>query len=370
MAVTGNNDYKKVLNNIKTSNIDANKNSIRYNEIDVLRGCACLSVLLYHYTYGFDNGLNQITEERLYFRFGYLGVDLFFTISGYAIYKSISNIEEAWLFIYKRVLRIYPTYWIAIMCTISMTYLFPVPFLPNRYSLNSICVNLSMLQSMYGVDNIDGVYWTLFVEIKFYMLIVVLLILRLKKYIEYICIMWIIICAIDLDFDYYKKDIINNYLIISNAPNFILGILYYKINEKKSRDEQLVYLLIFTTIIFETYKVYKNGNLFAEYIFIVISNLIFLLIALNTLKLPKLEIIRKIGIASYPLYLVHQNIGYIIMYHIQNRLIHNQILCIVAATIISLSISFIIYIKIEKPIMKINKRIEAYIRNIYINLSK
>ena len=43
------------------------KKSLRYQELDCLRGLAAISVVLFHFTYGYDNGVGVLSEERFYF---------------------------------------------------------------------------------------------------------------------------------------------------------------------------------------------------------------------------------------------------------------------------------------------------------------
>ncbi|HCW47481.1 MAG TPA: hypothetical protein DGH25_08930 [Erwiniaceae bacterium] len=68
----------------------------RVELIDYLRLIAALGVILFHYTFnGIDNGkitsITQIPELTQFTKFGYLGVELFFMISGYVIFFSAKN---------------------------------------------------------------------------------------------------------------------------------------------------------------------------------------------------------------------------------------------------------------------------------------
>nr|WP_275554988.1 acyltransferase family protein [Mixta sp. Marseille-Q2659] len=65
----------------------------RVELIDYLRLIAALGVILFHYTFnGIDNGkissISQIPALTQFTKFGYLGVELFFMISGYVIFFS------------------------------------------------------------------------------------------------------------------------------------------------------------------------------------------------------------------------------------------------------------------------------------------
>jgi len=151
----------------------------RINEVDLLRFLAALSVVFFHYCfrgYAADEmttmPLNQFASPSKY---GYLGVDLFFIISGFVILMSATS-GSAKRFIVSRMVRLYPAFWAC--CTV--TFLFTLIIGGERYgaTINQYIVNMSMLSDFVGVKAIDGAYWSLFVEMKFYFLVVLVLLLR------------------------------------------------------------------------------------------------------------------------------------------------------------------------------------------------
>jgi peptidoglycan/LPS O-acetylase OafA/YrhL len=63
----------------------------RLHEIDLLRICAAVSVMAYHYLFSaYAGGLSTLRfpNADVIARYGYLGVDLFFTISGFVVMLS------------------------------------------------------------------------------------------------------------------------------------------------------------------------------------------------------------------------------------------------------------------------------------------
>jgi peptidoglycan/LPS O-acetylase OafA/YrhL len=147
----------------------------RLLEIDLLRITAAVAVVLYHYTF---SGPLGYTSHSVAFpalssvtRYGYLGVDLFFTISGFVVLLSAWG-RRPHEFVISRIVRLYPAYWVAVTMTaiISITLshgLFKVT--PLKY-----LANLTMLNSLPNIANVDVVYWTLWAEIRFYLLVLVL----------------------------------------------------------------------------------------------------------------------------------------------------------------------------------------------------
>ena len=146
----------------------------RLYEIDLLRITAALSVVIYHYTFsGYARHLTSIAYPGLSVvtRYGYLGVDMFFTISGFVVLLSAWG-RRPHEFVISRIVRLYPAYWVAVTLTtivaITLSHgLFRVT--PIQY-----VANMTMLNAVAHIANIDVVYWTLYAEIRFYFLIFVL----------------------------------------------------------------------------------------------------------------------------------------------------------------------------------------------------
>ncbi|RZJ93005.1 MAG: acyltransferase, partial [Hymenobacter sp.] len=93
--------------------------STRYYEIDLLRFVAAAAVVLYHFAYrGYHaDHLSPVDYPVLgqVCKYGYLGVELFFLISGYVILHSAQGKSLGQFFV-SRVQRLYPAYWVA--CTL------------------------------------------------------------------------------------------------------------------------------------------------------------------------------------------------------------------------------------------------------------
>nr|BFE67102.1 hypothetical protein GCM10020092_004030 [Actinoplanes digitatis] len=63
--------------------------------------------------------------------------------------------------------RLYPAYWIAL--TLSVIVIAIWPSVRSISSWTDVAINYTMLQQGMGVPHVDGVYWTLFAELKFYL---------------------------------------------------------------------------------------------------------------------------------------------------------------------------------------------------------
>jgi peptidoglycan/LPS O-acetylase OafA/YrhL len=107
--------------------------------------------------------------------FGYLGVELFFVISGFVVLWSATG-RTTGAFARARVVRLYPEYWLSVPFTTVVFLL--TGTLESRVSLRDFALNMTMLPQYLGAPFIDGVYWTLGVEVKFYVLLGALIALR------------------------------------------------------------------------------------------------------------------------------------------------------------------------------------------------
>jgi peptidoglycan/LPS O-acetylase OafA/YrhL len=130
-----------------------------------------------------------------YFKYGYLGVDLFFIISGFVIAFSIKHLSLR-KFCYSRFKRLYPMYWICLLLTFIVSYFWGAP----RYhvTFTQLLANLTMVQKLWGQGDVDGAYWSLYVELKFYLIIALFLILnRFKKIsLDYLVYFWLLLSSL------------------------------------------------------------------------------------------------------------------------------------------------------------------------------
>src|SRR5262249_50776621 len=124
---------------------------------------------------------------------GFFGVHLFFVISGFVIVLTLKKTSHISHFIRKRFFRLYPAYWVALVITFVLVRFFP---LPDRVrSFHELLVNFTMIQHWLDVKHIDGVYWTLSLELAFYVWMAAIFGLRLgsEHKLKYILIGWMLL---------------------------------------------------------------------------------------------------------------------------------------------------------------------------------
>ncbi|MGX1368092.1 peptidoglycan/LPS O-acetylase OafA/YrhL [Streptomyces canus] len=170
----------------------------RLYAIDGIRLLAALMVAVHHYagTNRVDQPGNRIWDRPVsdimptVFRFasyGWIGVEIFFVISGFVICMSCWGRSPRQFFT-SRVIRLYPAYWFAIVFTTAV--LVALPGVWGRLRTRDILLNFTMLQSGSGVMNVDGVYWTLWSELRFYLLFLVVVWsgLTYRKVVVFCCV--------------------------------------------------------------------------------------------------------------------------------------------------------------------------------------
>lgn len=143
--------------------------------LDCLRLTAAIGVVLYHYTAFSGSESWGAPASEVFPRlsgitaYGALGVQLFFIISGFVILMSAYG-RSVGQFAASRISRLFPAYWTAV--TLAAILLLVIsPGSLNKVSWADAAVNLTMLQQAVNIPSLDGVYWTLWVELLFYVTI-------------------------------------------------------------------------------------------------------------------------------------------------------------------------------------------------------
>jgi peptidoglycan/LPS O-acetylase OafA/YrhL len=147
----------------------------RLAALDGLRFLAALGVLAYHFTArqtdAWGRDLAGVAPEVAGWAvYTSLGPELFFVISGFVILMTAwgRGVPDV---IGSRVGRLFPAYWVAVLATGALLlFVWPGKVVTGE----QVLVNLTLLQSLVDVGHVDGVYWTLWVELRFYLLVVLL----------------------------------------------------------------------------------------------------------------------------------------------------------------------------------------------------
>lgn len=283
------------------------KPASRFLELDALRGLAVLAVLLFHYSLRYREifGDNQ-QPFLLNFSYGYFGVHLFFIISGFVILMTIETTSKIRVFFFKRFARLYPVYWFSVLLTFAITSLVA---LPGRIeSRRVVLVNLTMFQGFLNIPDVDGAYWSLAMELAFYLLIALAAWLKWLKHAEIMGSIWLALAVLlQLTGITFQNPVLAVFKLFFRdyAAFFVLGMMFYKLHKQ---DHWRNHLIIGLCLAYETiFLGWLNAG--AMLLFIAI----FYLLVYGKLGFFKNRWLVYIGTISYSLYLVHQNLGYAII---------------------------------------------------------
>lgn len=156
-------------------------NSRRFQELDGLRGIAAVAVVISHFAGGYDSKFPDEVAAPWSMSWGAYGVQLFFLISGFVILMTARRARVAREFVVSRLSRLYPPYWLALAMTTVLVVGFAVPVGSGEPSLVMFLANLTMIQRWLLIPNMDEVYWTLAVEMQFYVVVFALLVLTRSR---------------------------------------------------------------------------------------------------------------------------------------------------------------------------------------------
>ncbi|MGW2683313.1 acyltransferase family protein [Streptomyces sp. NPDC001414] len=215
---------------------DTHDDRPRLAAIDGLRLLAALMVAAYHFLgtptphfwgrvelRAFAPFLHEIS------RYGWLGVEFFFLISGFVICMSCWGRTPA-QFTVSRIARLFPAYWCAVVLVVLLVL---VSRLGHRAAATSIdprtvLGNLTMAPGPLGLDPVDGVSWTLWVEARFYLLMAVLLAFALTyRRVVACCGCWLLASVIALEL---HAPLLDELLLPRYSGLFVAGILLHLIN--------------------------------------------------------------------------------------------------------------------------------------------
>jgi peptidoglycan/LPS O-acetylase OafA/YrhL len=291
----------------------------RINEIDLLRFIAALAVVFFHYTFrGYAADSMSIVPFPLlapYSKYGYLGVELFFMISGFVILMTASC-GSMRKFVISRFIRLYPAFWIS--CTITFILILAIGEPRYTATWSQYLINMTMTNEFFGVQSIDDTYWSLFIEIQFYAFICIALFFKKISKIQIYLTLWLIISIV---LQIFPNKLLNFLLIVNFSAYFIAGATYYLIwleGISLIRVGILIFswgLALFQLInslegFEDKYNTSMNSFVVAGIMTFFFIGMLFVALKL-TGPLGKKQWILAGGL-TYPLYLLHANIGFMI----------------------------------------------------------
>ncbi|MGC5049174.1 acyltransferase family protein [Micrococcus porci] len=293
----------------------------RFRELDGLRGIAALAVVFSHYTGAHNSHYPQDPAAFHDAAWGAAGVQLFF-ISGFVIFMSARRADRPSDFAISRAARLYPPYWISLVFAVVLLLLHPVPGFP--FTWGQALVNLTMVQRWVGVDNVVDVYWTLAVEMQFYVIILILLYLtrcRLSDRVvlwgslAWSVISWAVVLftaphvGSDPQRDPLWVKLLNNATVAEYAPLFVLGMALYIARQTGQHRGWVAAAAV--SAVGSTFVMRGMPLALEVLVVVLLAVTVMLRERTSVLLLPPIQWYGKI---SYSLYILHAIPGYILIH--------------------------------------------------------
>jgi len=297
----------------------------RLQALDLLRLVAVLGVVLFHYGFrgpaGADVAAAALPELSSFARYGFLGVPVFFVISGFVIAYSAEG-RTATGFAIARFARIYPCFIFCMTLTfVAVLLLGPPHFFttPAQWAANLLLASPALRQPY-----MDSAYWSLVVEATFYGWVAILIAAGVfRKRIDIVILLWLCISILnELTVDSRAVEVV---FLADDSGFFATGILIYEFYRGR-RDATLRALLALSiaTAIFQAIHNLgwlrgRTGEPFDDCVVAAICLLSILIIMgatrIRSLPIPASAVL-AIGGMTYPMYLLHQQLGYTVFYRI------------------------------------------------------
>lgn len=305
----------------QTNTLAANEHQ-RNGLLDLLRFAAALMLVIYHFLYrgareggyldySFGAAGDSVT-------LGYLGVNLFFMISGFVIIWSATG-RDWYGFSISRLARLYPAHLAAMTLTfLVMTWWAEAPFTTSGFQW---LANLTMVAPVFGASFMDGAYWSIVIELIFYAWVVIGLFTgALPRHTDGAVAVWMAL-------------IVANNMIIGSRPvellflteygaYFALGAMVWRISSQGGSRLRLFLAGLALVMTFHTAEVQRLDVIArlgeaSTALTVALANAgiisLFMLAATLGRHVKAGPWALALGGISYPLYLVHQNAGYILI---------------------------------------------------------
>ncbi len=329
--------------------------SISYRpELDGIRGLAIIIIVFHHFDYV---GMHYFGGR------GFLGVDIFFVLSGFLITQILLNYrtqgKKLRSFYLRRVARLYP---ILLLSTLGLSYYLrnDYQFLDRAPAIRSILY----IKNFWPWGGVFGPMWSLSAEEQFYLIFPVVLLVGLKllkaKKLSIVLSLWLAaIWGVALinsapDFNFNSDGIFN---LVVFRPSIILVGSLIALNREKL--EELVQRFSYPTLVlFISLTYFAFTTQFPPLAGIATGLLILLLSeALGEKFLPS-KILRRIlgfkllawvGLLSYSIYIWHLPMIFFATDHFTIQAITNIPLFLLKL----LAVAILSFYLIERPILKL-----------------
>ncbi|MEU8234422.1 acyltransferase [Actinoplanes sp. NPDC048967] len=329
--------------------------------LDGLRLLCALAVAFHHLGMAWSvDGVRPTTaylpqEVNSVLIYGFLGVEMFFMISGFVICMSGWD-RTPRDFLASRAARLLPAFWACVLITTAVMTFLPltdgIP-LPHGLSAADIAVNLTMLAKPLNVPYVDTVYWTLWYELRFYALFAILVLIGpTRRRVITIGAGWLVLSVL-----VPVEAPLAELVMPEFAPYFVAGITIYLI--RRHGPALPLWALLAAAWALSLFRV-RERVLFTNpgfpvpvwpaWLLITLAYIVLLAIALGVTDRWSWRWLAVAGAISYPLYLLHPRIGYTMIRYAYDRTGVPVPALIITAVAILIVAAWLVHRLIERPV--------------------
>lgn len=320
--------------------LTAHKNAF----IEQIRGIAILLVLAFHYTDRIPPGvMGSEASPLILFEHGSIGVYIFFVLSGFLIAKTMQNSATLSEFYGKRLSRIWPLFIVSNVIVFLWVLALPTPVVPEGVrdfdvtgrSVSDL-IGTSFFLKDFGFEWIDGVHWSILVELKYYFIVGLFAAAFRHRYTDAFTLAALAIGAVEFlaivnDFGLVNK-VLHGLLISQYLVFFAVGMRMYQ------TKYDLLMLACICLIVAQMMQAAMNNpdfNLDALLLFCVF----FAVFLVFDMYAASGRICQFFGHYSYSIYLFHQAIGLSIILMLTPALGIDLAILIALVAVVALSVA-------------------------------
>ncbi|AGZ40939.1 acyltransferase family protein [Actinoplanes friuliensis] len=289
--------------------------------------------------------------------YGFMGVEVFFLISGFVILMSGwgRTVRD---FAASRAARLYPAFWAGVLITAVVSAVLPIsgglPFtsLPTG---PDVLLNLTMLAEPLNRPMVDPVYWTLWTEFRFYLIVACLLAAGVTdRRMKVFGAVWLAAAVL---MPAFPGALLDEVVMAEFAPYFIAGMVMYLL--RRNRSDRWLWALLAACWLVSLHHVHvraldlKPGFAVPAWPAPVLLTLVYavlLAIALGVTDRVNWRWLGTAGALTYPFYLIHQRVGYSLIRTMHTRTDLPAPVLIGGAVLVLLVAAWLVHRWVERPL--------------------
>ncbi|RXT46364.1 hypothetical protein B6S44_26495 [Bosea sp. Tri-44] len=345
----------------------------RYANLDALRAIAALAVMVEHMfgdllrqvpsATGPMSTLAQALVQNL--SLGRFGVALFFLISGFVVPFSIGGERPLRHFAVSRLFRLYPALWLALAVLATTAWL-----AGDAPRTATVLANLTMAPPLFSQPWLSPIHWTLFIELLFYVLVALLFFAGTLKHVGVLLALSLaLITATVLPIQLRTHGVVNlpiQYLGMHLSFLF-LGLLLRLWLVERMRGARLsavilVLVQLAALLSVSQFSLARGDNFVMEGLRPVLSAYVLafaVFLAAIRLERPRSPLLARIGLTSYSMYLFHGMVNAAVYRVLPLTGQLGDIATMLVCTGLTLLLSWLVYRVVERPMIKLGRRISS-----------